>query len=366
MSSQSSHWEPIKRSIESVINRNMVIAVVVMFLFPAAESVLVNFWTSSPNVLNSPAFWSFIVFVGMHLVLGIMSLTGDSCAVKNLPEAIETEEKLKEAQREIDRKTAGLRMIRGSIDSFNYSTCALNLPYSWCESGYTNGLKPIIDNITANITSTIGITSNRFTLEIYYTIDGIADWQTCNEMSNSLVGMGNNMMILGYYFDSQQGSRNAAVNLLYSNRSPAILGTTENVPTLHQISDHPGVFMVAGKRHPDVYFNRYATVPFNFACSDTNNRLGIIVLTSMQENPFSDDALDLLGFLGSLVANYTIKYNECVWHRQNVEIQKNAKKLEDAKKAERAERKRLKQEKALQAGRVATQSDDDDDEDGAE
>ena len=232
-------------------------------------------------------------------------------------------------------------MVRGAIDASNNSTC--NLPY-WCSQGFETNLKPIIDHFTADISTTLGVSSNRFTLEIYFYEDAIIDWFNCPSHLSELLYLGNHCGCLGFFFSSQQASRISALNLVRSNRSPAILGTIENVPAVHCITDHPGVFLDHGQPNSEVCFHRYATVPFNWACADNNNRLGIIVLTSLQDDPFSEDLLDVLGFLGSLVANYVSCYNACSSNS------KDAKRKADAKR-KREEAKKLR---SMQDGSPAT------------
>jgi hypothetical protein len=260
---------------------------------------------------KNPAFWSFLVFVAAHMVLGIMSLTGDPCAVKNLPAAIETEARLRDVLRELERRNVSLRMVRGAIDSFNHSTCNLT---NWCKDGFEEGLKPIIDHFTADIGTALGVTSSRFTLEVYTYDDAVYGLMGSQKRMKNFLILGNHGGELSYFFSSQQASKEAALTLADSNQSPAILGTTENVPAVHSIHDHPGLYMKDGQPLPSIYFRRYATVPFNWACSD--QRQGLIVLTSMQEEEFSEDVLDVLGFLGSLISKYISSYNRCAYDQK--------------------------------------------------
>ena len=64
----SPYWESLKKSIDSVNRKNLMIGVLVTFVFPIAEGILINLWTSSESTLKSPAFWSFLVFAPTHII----------------------------------------------------------------------------------------------------------------------------------------------------------------------------------------------------------------------------------------------------------------------------------------------------------
>jgi hypothetical protein len=89
----SKYWKPLKEAVDSVAARNLVLLATVTFLFPIVENVLVGLWFGL-KAGGAVAGWVLLVIALTHIVLGILSLGGGSCAVKTLPEAIETEEKL--------------------------------------------------------------------------------------------------------------------------------------------------------------------------------------------------------------------------------------------------------------------------------
>ncbi len=349
----SKYWKPLKEAVDSVAARNLVLLACVTFLFPIVENVLVALWFGI-KAGGAVAGWVLLVVALTHVVLGILSLGGGSCAVKALPEAIEMEEKLHEVQRELGRRTVAYGMVREAINSLNTSTC--NLP-AWCSNGYEAGLNPIVKQFASDISTTLGVTSNQFTIEIYIELGGIEELTCTPDPSNEIyLPYGNSYMKLAYFFSPQQTDRRAVEAL--GHNLPAILGAAEDVPAIHKISEYPGVFLQDGKPLPHVYFRRFATVPMNWVCSDM--RLGIVVLTSMQEDDFSEDVLDTLQFLASLVSNYHSSYNKCVF--ENRERQRK-----EEQKKRREEAKRIRQSQQSGSSRQQPNEEDGDhqvDEDG--
>jgi hypothetical protein len=109
------------------------------------------------------------------------------------------------------------------------------------------------------------------------------------------------------FFYSPQIERTAPQQM--TNSSPVNLGVAKAVPTVQHVSADRALFYDGDALKPEVYFRRYATLPFPLACSP--DFLGILVLTSDQDNPFAEDVLETMRFMSSLVANYVTSYNRC-------------------------------------------------------
>jgi len=112
------------------------------------------------------------------------------------------------------------------------------------------------------------------------------------------------------FFYSPNGLDPCAPVLKLGSRAPHRWGWKRGLPGYCHIENDKDLFYENGKPASTLYFRTFATVPVYLACAP--QQIGLLVLTSMQTEPFAGDALDTLQFLASLVSQYVAAHNRCV------------------------------------------------------
>src|SRR5205823_5814206 len=87
-------------------------------------------------------------------------------------------------------------------------------------------------------------------------------------------------------------------------------GWSRRVPGTCCVFDDKRIFCHNGQPKPELYFRRLATVPVNMVCMDW--AMGLLVITSMQEEPFHSDILETMQFLASVISQYDASHTRCV------------------------------------------------------
>lgn len=277
-------------------------------LLPIAEAILVNLWTSN----KQGAFLVAIaVLAFVHVALTAILLSSEAIGPDvQLARAVEVADELDSAKRELVRRQLAHRLVRRAFELLTGQTCAIpdaGGPESWCKAGFMAGCQPIIDSIAENMQMTFGIVSPQWTLEVHLADASMVG--PAEEAARSFAGH-----VLQYLHPS--GVTEAAVLGLPENRQPAALGKTVDVAATHHIRDLPEVYLNGNVPYPNVYFRRFATCPITEACSD--NRIGVLVITSMQEDSFAEDILDTLQFVSAIISNYVYGYVRCYFDQQRL------------------------------------------------
>ena len=247
----------------------------------------------------------------IHFPLAVLLIASErNSPERSLAEAVEVQEQLNTLRKELKRRTDSYRMVVSAVQTFNDELCHIGSPTDdpLCKiATYENGLRPIIQHFIQSIGTTLGVTSHQFSLEVYLLpnvevkLEHADPCHLCDKM------------ILQFYY-SPRGDRCDQSNFGYN--SPAHLGMAKLIASEQHIDTDKPLFYTDGKVNPNVYFRRYATAPIKWPCSE-DMPMGLIVLTSSQDEPFAEDALDTLKLMGSLISNFTNQYAMCIYqHRR--------------------------------------------------
>ena len=273
------------------------------------EGILINAWSDAEEAAKWVPLTCLIVVASLHFLLAIVLVVSElSVPERILGKAVEVQEQAKEAGRELRRREEAYRMVRECLTQLTRRTCDLPTMAAqpgqhmsqrgtgWCQAGFEAGLRPIIDVIISNIATTLGVVSSRFTIEVH--------------------------LQRGYLFGPAKGDPKELCLRLFAspyfqpdvvkpltNDSPASLGELWDVPNEQHIQESKALFYEQDTPKQWLYFRRFATCPITQPCSDI--RVGVLVLTSMQDDPFATDVLDTLQFISSIVSNYVAAFCDC-------------------------------------------------------
>ena len=297
-------WIALKKRLFWSAAARFLVALAVSVALPIMEGLLINLYTSAPESAK-PLFWKFLIVIALiHLGLAIILLISEFNPPEvKLAKAVEVQEKADKAATELRRREQVYRMVRECVKVLTRKTC--DLPREapprqddWCQQGFESGLRPIVDVIVANINTTLGVKSSRFTIEIHlqpWFPRGVEDIEDHNDHC------------LRYFYGSADQAEQVG---RLTNESPVRWGHTWDIPNQLHIQQDKNVFYENDVPKQNLYFQRFATCPISTACSE-DDRMGVLVLTSMQDEPFAEDILDTLQFIGSIVSNYVSAYADC-------------------------------------------------------
>ena len=297
-------WGALKTRLDWGARRSMWQIFAAAILFPIAENILMNLWTGAPAGQGYIPGWTLFAVVLVHFPLAALIIASETNSPeKALADAVEVQEELTAMKKELKRRTDAYRMVVSAVQAFNSEVCHID-PYNYdplCKVvSYEDGLKPVMMKFIQNINTTLGVTSHQFSLEVYL-IPGVRVAKrgpciACHGMSLE-------------FFYSPQGDRCAPSKL--SNNSPAHLGKAKLVASQHHIDSDKPLFYMDGEVKPEIYFHQYATTVISWPCDETTF-MGLLVLTSLQDEPFADDAIETMKFMASVILNYTNRYSTCV------------------------------------------------------
>lgn len=262
---------------------------------PILTGIMINMYTAG----TYPGSGYVLLFcAALQLVVGTLLIVREHQIREPAVILMEAEDKCRdliECKRELARRDEAYRMVRSAFDALNKQYC--DMRQSTCP--FSEGLRPIIEKFTASIWTALGCTSNRYTIEAYFD----------DELeSGDLQVLSGHPMV---FFAGPIVKPHQAVQL--GNRHPAILNwQAGGGRDVNEIGNLPAFFFEDGKRSSLLYFNRYAVVTIPTQCA--NGRLGLLVLTAEQEEPFAANVLDTLDFLATIISAYNTKYQEC-WQR---------------------------------------------------
>ena len=173
MNNQCSHsesrvWKALRGALHFDNRIHVFLIAVVTFLFPLGEGLLASVVTSTPAG-SDPRYWSVIglgILVVLHLVLGILvTMRSASVAPDLLAEAVESQNCCTGLRKELNRREQAYRMVREAFDSLNEETCAID---PFCGGGFETGLRPVMQKITKDIHTVLGVRGAMFTVEVYF------------------------------------------------------------------------------------------------------------------------------------------------------------------------------------------------------
>lgn len=179
----------------------------------------------------------------------------------------------------------------------NLQTCQFGDSDSYA---FCNRIHPVMCSLIVDAQAVFGLKGNDFTLEVYCRENEILDPSRTAKIDD----------LKQHYFYSPTFS-DPCRPIYLKHRSPAIWAWKRGgIAGQCRIDDDPKLFEGQGGTTGDLYFNRICTVPIFSPC--TKDLQGVLVLTSMQQEPFAEDAIDTLQFVSSLIAQYIVVHNRCV------------------------------------------------------
>ena len=170
----------------------------------------------------------------------------------------------------------------------------LDAPYAFCR-----GMHPVIEPLILDIRTALGITTNAFTIELYCREGTVSHVTECHSPTN----------LRQEYFYSPV-SVGPCVPYSLGNRAPHEWGIRRSVAGICRVHDDTNLFYENGKPCSSLYFRTFCTIPVYAVC--TTNIIGVLVVTSMQEEALAVDALEVLQFIASLISQYIASHNRCV------------------------------------------------------
>lgn len=309
MLSENENWQRLKSWMVWASRYHQAALLLTGAVLPVLECVFVNLLTGA----ETGKAWPFgVALTGLgvaHAVLlGLILLWGKGAEIVCAANAVEAEQKLAAVQlaaqrreeafrQEIDRRAECQRMIRSAIEDVNLQACQINptAPNAFC-----NGFGPVIQRLVGNIRTTLGVTSNQFTIELYCDAGVISQGNPCGSPDG----------VIQELFYSPHGLDPCTPVMQLGARAPHRWARSRGLPGYCRIEDDKNLFYEGDKPAPGIYFRIFATVPVAQVCSPL--QVGLLILTSMQTEPFSEDVLDTLQFLASLVSQYIAAHNRCV------------------------------------------------------
>lgn len=301
-------------------------------LLPVLESLFVNLLTGAEPGKGWPYGAALGILIIAHVCFLIVALfrerttpaSASICAVeaedKLATHTANSDQEIGQLQRELGRRSDTHRLIRSLFNDYNLQTCQIN-PAG--RDSLCRGLSPIILRVAACIRTTLGVTSNEFSLELYCKEGAVEQDYSCSPVD----GVRQALFYSPIYLDPCTPMR-------LGQRAPHRWALPRGLPGECCITSDKGLFYQDGKPADSLYFTRFATVPVLEVC--TPNQIGVLVLTSTQSEPFADDVLDTMQFLATLIAQYISSHNRCAWEWQASQKREADRKRRAAQVAKRA------------------------------
>lgn len=302
-------FQALKARLKVTAAVRFTLIILTSAILPIAEGVLINLWTDAEAAQRAIPGTTLAVVGGLHVLFLIALLVAEfPTAEIALAKASEIQANADRDAKEMKRRAETYKMVRQCLSLLTKRTCDLPRRQEvdvvapggqgatdWCQAGFEAGLRPIIKVVLDNITTTLGVISTQYTIEVHIKPGYIiAEGDLTRDF------------ILRFFYGLNV-RKDAPTRL--ENDSPARIGSVWDVPNQCHISENPAVFFENGSPKQRLYFRRFATSPITEPCSDI--RMGVLVLTSMQDEPFAADVCDTLQFIASIVSNYVSAYCDC-------------------------------------------------------
>jgi hypothetical protein len=310
----------LKREIDRDSRFGPWMQILVTIVLPIVEGILVNIWTGAQ--MKGPAGPCLLVIAIFHLIVGGLVIWNGFRAkspLRVLADAADLADTNCSTQRELDRRVQTYRMFVDAIEEMNAQVCSIQTT----GESFDVKLRPIIRRFLNAICETIGVCSNRYTLEVY--------------LRAYLFGKPPPYPQLGEYvlafFDSptlqaDDALRMGAVHPL------CISAATNHERMIGRASANPGLFSTPKDSGEKPYFEHYATHVIPTQCR--TGHLGYVVFTTSQKEPMATDALETLGLIATVTSTFHSRWYDCETARQgSAEIQQLKMQLHGALRAQR-------------------------------
>jgi hypothetical protein len=314
------YWTSIERLLRHAQNLRLAALVAVAVFFPAIESFLTNKWTSASADVAEAYRILFFGTVAVHAIVAMILVLQERCSEPQtlLARAHLLHDEVADLRRELVRRHQTNEMVREAFDLLRQQTCTIEYSAdrrAWCFGGFHRGLEPILRPFLDRLDVALGVRSGKFTLEVYFE-PGIVSVSGREEVGR------NGLCQVAFYGTHKNRCDGVCMDKVCS---PAGMGYEAARAFTQHIEENRHVFFDGTKVREKVYFRRYAVCPINESCS--NQMDGVLVLTSMQDEPFADNALETLAFLATLVSHYHSAYQRCfemhqdTWGNQNGQLE---------------------------------------------
>jgi hypothetical protein len=223
-----------------------------------------------------------------------------------LLKAFEIAEDEKSMRLELERREKRNQLVRAAFGRLKQQACGLEQhnPQAWLFGAFCSRLAPIMAPFLEEIDSALGVKGMKWSLEVYF------EPNTVSLHGREQVGP---CGLAQHAFYSHLIDHCSGV-CIEANCSAAKIGFDSERAFEQHISNNKERFFNGDKPKQSVYFRRYACTPIHEACSEF--KIGVLVLTSMQDEPFAPDVLDTLAFLSTLVSFYLYDYQRCFSEHQ--------------------------------------------------
>jgi hypothetical protein len=287
-------WKELRSHVRSVMWSRVALMVTSGVALPILECAFVNLLTGGPSEVKGWALGGLCITATLHFILVVLLVGGEiTNPATNMLDAIQLEEDLERARDELKRRSNTSQMIRCAFDTLNLQACRMvgNRP-----EPIDQGLHPIMQQLACGLAAALGVKSAEFTIEVYFRADATSE-----------PFMGGEPKVQAYFLSPRQIDPTLPLRL--GDRAPVEWGWGRNRPGQCTIEDDKERFFEGGKPFPNLYFFRFATVPIHYVCS--TEQCGLLVITSMQTEPFADDVLDTMQFVASIITQHLASHNRC-------------------------------------------------------
>lgn len=282
-----------------------------LFVMPVLLGLLGNalvtqiYSTAPDNLIISLTSLLLFVCTVLQIVFGISALNKPTLGCTIEDASFRTQiSVLKEALR---RKSNVHETLRESFDEYNTQVCQLNI---WCQSDFQTLLNRVFAPTRATIDKVLGINDRVYSIEVYLDDSCIMDTNVVGgeEFEGDRPFLGSTSLKLWYFHASERVSAEQSLSL--GDWHPAVMAWSNHVPDEYSLDRHHQLYGTIQQPAEEIYFRRVLTVPIRMVCT-SDNFWGVLVVTTMQNEPVVDDALDNLQWLSTLTTNFVAGYNKC-------------------------------------------------------
>lgn len=290
----------LKRQIDRDSRLTPLLLVMTTIALPLIEGILVNIWTSAN--LAGPAGPCLLVVVLFHLAIGGLLIWHEfksKSPLRILSDAAELSETHCTTQRELDRRVLCYRMFRDSIETVNNQVCSLQDS----PQPFDRMLRPVLKRFLDSICETLGVCSNKYTLEIYLRDDLHFKGQEHPQLCGYRLA----------FFESPTIPVDVALSM-ESTHPLCLISGMDRQRMMGRVSADASIF---GSGHSQPYFEQYASHMIPTQCA--TGHLGYVVFTTAQTDPIATDALETVGLLASIISSFYSRWFDCVLQRRQAE-----------------------------------------------
>ena len=270
----------------------------------------------------------------IQIVLGVFALSGQHNSTSLIDNAsLQTE--VENLKSEIATNRDVHNTLRNSFDEYNSQVCHVS---GWCENEFQQLLDKIFSPTRAKIDRVLGVKDRVYSIELFLDSELVPDyefdWDELTETPKDFPKLGATNLQLRYFFGSERVSQTDALGL--GERHPAVLAWSTHVSDEYPITKHQNIYGTHENQSDNVYFNRVLTAPVRVVCEATDY-WGVLVLTTQQISPLSDDAIDNFQWLSTLTTNFIAEYNKCIHERrEELTSQRRSRGQQERRERERA------------------------------